>query len=410
MMKNNSKDKIALYIFKYFWIIALLPKMVQFAVFVGIFIVLWNNRFKQLLKNDKTISLFIFGLFCQILAVVLQIVLGNADFSRVLATINTISMWFLALSFYKYFVSINFTKEKIDLITKYIIINLFILFVIYLFSLVYKRNDLIILGHRLPLRHLDYIDGKSSYRFSGFLETQLAVPHLYILSIPILLISNCNKKIRIAKYVAVILGLICVVNSHSRIGLVAGIISVSAIFFYEYIIKKMKGKAESLIYLFVFLSVLVVLFFYYDKLYSVIDNLLNGRKGSNNARFTIYEMSLNKMFSENPIIGIGIKYMITRFSYPLPYGSHSTYIGILYKTGIVGAAFFTCGFISVIKNIHVKWKDTSKHFSILCCILSYFIFLVFADIDGINWVLILAFSTLGLLANKSITKPTNIIV
>ena len=60
----------------------------------------------------------------------------------------------------------------------------------------------------------------------------------------------------------------------------------------------------------------------------------SAREGSNATRGNIYSASIEKAFAESPLIGMGIKDLSP---YDLiPYGSHSTYVGFFYKTGIIG--------------------------------------------------------------------------
>ena len=100
------------------------------------------------------------------------------------------------------------------------------------------------------------------------------------------------------------------------------------------------------------------------------------------------------------MIGIGIKYMLGDF----PYGSHCTYIGIFYKTGLFGTLLFVIGIAMMCINIwnNISNKETGRLAYIM--ILSYFGLLIFSDIDASNWVLSLAFICYGLLNNRNFTS------
>jgi len=58
------------------------------------------------------------------------------------------------------------------------------------------------------------------------------------------------------------------------------------------------------------------------------------RTGSSEQRFQLYEYQTEEVYERSPVIGLGVKERIGPFDVPL--GSHSTYLGAIYKTGFLG--------------------------------------------------------------------------
>jgi O-antigen ligase len=86
--------------------------------------------------------------------------------------------------------------------------------------------------------------------------------------------------------------------------------------------------------------------------------------GSFNARSTVYQHTLND-FSQRPLLGWATERHIPDFPYPA--GSHSYYLGILYKHGLIGFSIFLALLGSLIKHIQtplLKLKQ-SNHFAMV---------------------------------------------
>ena len=139
----------------------------------------------------------------------------------------------------------------------------------------------------------------------------------------------------------------------------------------------------------------------YKELYEAFYSFFNSRGGSNEARFEVYTRSINKAWTESPLIGIGIKYMVDGF---IPYGSHSTYIGVFYKVGIIGSVAFAIGIWNEISYVRRRLKCNEYGLYIFLQFLLYFFFLVFADIDGVNWVMVSIVSMWGTISRLELNN------
>lgn len=90
----------------------------------------------------------------------------------------------------------------------------------------------------------------------------------------------------------------------------------------------------------------------------VIDTFIGVRKGSTQWRFRLYGMTFNQALHK-PILGYGHKPHPQK--YPDPIGSHSTYMGVLYKTGFLGLLVFLLFWISVLRKWWIQKIPLNKN-------------------------------------------------
>lgn len=89
-----------------------------------------------------------------------------------------------------------------------------------------------------------------------------------------------------------------------------------------------------------------------QKVYKTVSDF---RKGSTSFRIQLYGMTLEKALKK-PILGYG--YKPRPEDLPVPVGSHSMYVGILYKTGFAGSAVFLFFWAVVIRR---WWLDRTLY-------------------------------------------------
>ncbi|OGW82989.1 MAG: hypothetical protein A2Z83_01300 [Omnitrophica bacterium GWA2_52_8] len=82
-----------------------------------------------------------------------------------------------------------------------------------------------------------------------------------------------------------------------------------------------------------------------EKLFEIFLGL---REGSTETRADLYHQSLGQLEGADWVFGLGLKPRETAFSYPL--GSHSTYLSIIFRMGILGIFFF------VLFQIQILWR------------------------------------------------------
>ena len=196
-----------------------------------------------------------------------------------------------------------------------------------------------------------------------------------------------------------LVGLIPVIATHSRMGMIVCVFQ-----FFVALVFVLKDNAVSkkiitgIIILVVALSVFYVMA-NFTNIQSLMIAFLYSRGGSNATRLKIYRNSIERVMNDSPFFGMGIKYMLTvRY----PYGSHSTYIGVLYKVGIIGMLFFTIGFISLYRNTWKRLSASKVGRTSYLMLLAYLFFLITSDIDTTDWVIVLFFLAMGILNNPLI--------
>ncbi len=96
------------------------------------------------------------------------------------------------------------------------------------------------------------------------------------------------------------------------------------------------GKRQSFIWILLFS---IFLFSIYPWIDQSINFILNLRQGSNLGRLELYRYSLSRLEGIEWIIGRGIKNR-EELNFVGPLGSHSTYLSVLFRTGLVGLATF----------------------------------------------------------------------
>lgn len=386
--KNRSSE----FGFKYLWLIILAPKVLQFAIYlIWILILALHNH----PKKTREMRVLLGFVAIHFLSIVWQLMLGNVSIldERFFAAINTVLIWFISVASYGIFANRS-TPIKIERISKYMMNNLLILFCIYL---IYKTSHLtsFTVGPlHYYLSRADYLETGRTTRFVGLMENVVGVTHLFCLAFPISLLSVKKIKSIILKAIYCIICYIPVIECHSRIGIiVGGIMTLFGIIFLLYDQKTIKRWQIVCV---ICMSLAFLLFYTilsYRDFISEFLELANSRTGSNSTRMAIYSESIAMTVKESILIGIGVKYMRGHY----PYGSHSTYIGVFYKTGIIGSFFFVSALFALLKKLIQKAKSNRSMILIILMDILYFAILVLTDLDGSNWYIVTRFILWALL-------------
>lgn len=391
-MKISIK-RSELSVFKYLWLFVILPKTAQFVLYI-VFVLVFLN--KRRIKLDNISACFIGCSLVQYIAILVQVLTGSPDAERLMAAINTSSIWIIALFFFLLIrQKQSFTTRDYSLLLKYLKTNFLILFAIYIVYRVSNRSVISIAGMSLYLRKTDYLSSGVTTRFCGLMDTVICPSHFFIIQFPLLvyLIKKTGENTWSVILWAMI-GLVPVLATHSRMG---EVISFAQVFLAAYFVLNDKAISKRLINAFVILCagvVITVAIIEFPLIKNLAVAFLNRRGGSNNARLNIYLNSIARAWKESPIIGMGIKYMLGRY----PYGSHSTSIGMFYKTGILGTILFVLGMTHLYHHLWDILKDSHVGKIVLFMLLFYLAFLITSDLDTTDWVTVLFFSTVGILA------------
>lgn len=377
---NKEKESLVnklIYIFmKYLYVFIFFNKYMQmgFIVFL-ILLIIKENKFKFNIAKEAT-PIFLVGIV-NIISIIFNLG-GYHEKERIMAAFNTAFLWCACGIVYSYVRTHNFNKDKIQ---KYMFLNIGILTTLSVIMIVLTKmgySRVTILSRNLM--RTDWLYGDKSLRFRGFLLYDNLVSQMYFLAFPFAYSYIETKGKPFLTFLFLIISTLPVIMCKSRMGIMLCVITICLLL--PNTITKTK-KSKQALYLLYTLAILVIIGVKYGSIYNKIYDLINGRMGSTNTRMNIYRTSINMALTKSPLIGCGIKDMIG--SYPL--GSHSTYVGLFYKTGIIGLLLGITGIIKVlipIKKLPLQYKIAG-----LCLCLM----LITGDLDGENW-LILLFSIL----------------
>ena len=373
--------------FQFFWILVILPKAVQLVCLGGLMLLcaFRSGREKPLDKFSilQLVFLLIYGV-----SIVVNALWGKHELSRIFAAVNTWLITAIALCLYHFY---RHTQLDFVRLGKYALINLLILILFWMvYTLTRGASAFTVLGHSLT--GADWVNGLYTPRFLGYMDYANLVVFCVLFFYPL---SLCFLQGRRISALVLTLVLFPVVNAtNSRTGLVLYLLLFMAYFFFEMqksFFEYYKQRKYALFAVAV-LMVVVVAALGLSQILRIVESIMDMREGSNNMRSMIYTESLSIMWKQSPVIGIGIKDMFN--GYPL--GSHSTYIGVFYKTGIIGGLLYVITVLSMGICAFVR-KDTDRQAVVLkICILACLLMMTFEDIDGANWCVCIFYILLAL--------------
>lgn len=388
------------FIFSGIWLIAVLPKTIQFAILITIaiyFICKKKSIFR--FQNHVIATTYLLVNTILLVAIIVSVLTYSHDTDRIFAAINTCLITYISLLFFSYY-----SRKELDIykVSRYMFINMVILLLIYgLYLLIGLDGNYSFMNGALcgP----DWINGKYEIRFRAYLEYTNLIIYMYLYCFPVSLIYVKKKFNGLFCLIYEVMLIAPIISSNSRTGIVCGIVMLVScfilfnirIFFVQ--IKKHKVLVFSSIILCLGLCILL----FYNKIYSVIMKALAVRQDSTSTRMGIYVASLKKMWNESPILGCGIKDYYGGY----PYGSHSTFVGMFYKTGILGGSIYLIGIIIFVINIIREKEKNSYILMIKISILCVFAISLLEDIDGSNWNIVMFMSIIAVFfANKKIRQ------
>lgn len=377
---------MALFLLKYLWIFILIPKSLQLVAYGAAFgVLLWKRNGQIRLSNSHKCFLM-YGLV-HILSIIYNCGIRSCEPDRIFAAMNTAMIWILAV-----LIAAMVSKEKVDVLKagKYCLYNMLILIGIYFGAKVLGMYSINYGIESRELMTLDWINGMQTYRFTGLMEYSVLVAVFGLVLLPLSVFYLVSKKERLLVFPYLILSFYVISKSNSRMGmlLVAAEAMLSLLYFL-WNTKYISKKARIGIYTVVFFCGIAGMFVLYPIVLQVFEKLFFMRGGSNSQRFYIYAESIKATLQNSVILGSGVKDMIG--DYPL--GSHCTYIGFFYKTGILGTVFAIIGFLLMFRD-HIKQFRITKNKKVLYLILSQLLMMAFfvtEDLDGANWLVVLFF-------------------
>lgn len=358
-----------------FYPLAIIPK--QFFFIISI-LVIFLLLLKQPLKNNKYFFLVVI-LFClHIFATFLFIFTNDTTLTRVIASFNTALSWIIAG------IMLCFTPKNKELSSsinrKISFFNIIFVVGLSFLALLLQRinKNFSIFGN--PLYADDWVSSGRESRLILFFDYASLITFFVIINLGFYL----NNKINFKDLCVILICFVPVYFSKSRICIVAYLL-----FLMFYIIRYIKEKLVNYkIILFSFIVVLLGgMLVFSSKLNNYISNFISMRGNSNNARFDLYLKSVLFTFNNNLLFGSGVK---IDYAFNVPYGSHSTFIGLFYKFGLFGLIIGMYLYFSIFKS-----SLLSKNKTFFISLISLTIIMLLEDIDGTNWLVFYTFLLLS---------------
>lgn len=383
-------------IFKYLWLIAVLPKTAQLPILCVVLCGMYLKEglpasLKYDLRSDRYFTLVMACNAVYAFSIIANAAGGQYELSRILAACNTFAITCVGFGFYHLYTKAEVDMEKIQ---KYMFVNLNIMLgLLVLYYLIGDKGNLPILG---KLSRWDKVRGEYTTRFLGYLEysnlTVFMYLYCYLFSVGFL-----NKHLHpLAAIPLEVLYLMPMAAANSRTGVLCGaaMTCVSVVLTKHDGITRFYLKHKAKIWSICLLLAAAAVVLLHEPLLGALESILSYRAGSTRTRSMIYMGSLEKMLTESPIWGCGIKAIIPDSEYP--YGSHSTYLGMYYKAGLLGGTIYLAA--TAMKILELIRRKERSCFDILVTFtfLALFALAVLEDLDGANWSYVMFMSLLAL--------------
>ena len=334
--------------------------LVSFWMFVKL---IWiKNRRGEKINFPFEVSILLFFILLYLSSIILNI--HNIPGSRLLATLYNLSFWCMGLLILIVVYNSNIKDNLYNIIKSIhvfgILTSIFVIVLSCLWFFGVKNLQFNVLSSYLfgnleiitkaPLLRLfmyptiiftDWIFDSQFPRVSGFEIYPTTLGGIMLFIIPVTqLYYRMRKKFR--KFGLVLLCELCaLLLSFSRISILALILSGIIVGYYS-----ATRRFQVFIKLqFALLISVVVLFLIPPQ--KIVEPIIKFREGSSETRFALYKLTLSGSIKE---FFLGYGYKPREEGELIPRGSHSMYMGVIYKTGFFGFSIFFLFWILVIKR------------------------------------------------------------
>ncbi len=392
--RQNHPEQLVYNLFKLLWLLILLPKEGQFVAFTVI-VIWWSVKNRQFIRVNKVTAWFLAYAGIHFISIIIAVITRDYTLSRTLAALNTCGIWVLAV----WIAGIISQSESVDInrIGRYCAINLAVLFAVFIVSVFFPKFYIFNGMERRFGRIWDLLSSGETTRFNGLFEYPSLVSFFALLQFPFAFKYLYDSKYKWSCFVLISMVLVPVFMTYSRMGiLVNGVMAFSA--FNYFILKNgMKPKRLLAIYGTLILLLLVCVVIKMDEVAELVYNILHVRPGSNSDRMLIYRETINRISETSWVIGAGIKEMNSAGVYPL--GSHCTYLGIIFKAGILGGICFMVGLAGTIAGAVRKQVRSHDLYDLMMFVMLILvmIFCILEDIDGTDWLLVMTMCSISIL-------------
>jgi len=228
--------------------------------------------------------------------------------------------------------------------------------------------------------------------------TAMAVLTVLLLALNLGGAARRNRELRYAALVT-LAAAILVLLSRSRIGLVSLFLYVT-LYSFSSMTAVVKRSQRPLLYYAAVVLMLMVVIWLSGILRGLYDDVIAYRASSSSQRFALYSASAARVLDEYPLYGFGVKH---ESMFPVPMGSHSTLVGTLYKTGLIGGVLLGFFLLLVAGRAIAVLFRSQRLFERSCAavFLALLPFLAVEDIDAPQLVSFLWFFVVSVIINAS---------
>lgn len=374
----EKTGKLEYLFFALLYPIALMPTVPQTVILIVLAFILLPKRKPKL---DRFFSCML--VWCVLYLASILINLHRTEHSRanIIVAFFTLGLNVAALLFYIHFRNVNVNLTRIGRCAFWNILILILLAMIYL--LIPVSRDWTLLGRNMA--EIDILrENVYGYRFCGFLGSTYIVVFFIFFNFP-LSVYYIQKRLKKHWQILYALAIFApVYAAGSRIGfLLYGVLFVLFLFveFWERICVFYASRKSASVAIFATVIVLLAIFGGY-----LAKRLILSRPGSNIGRMLLYQQSIRDVLTRSPAFGLGINDVLSPDGkYYL--GTRSTYIDVLYRTGIFGLVVYLLALGFRLYDLF-KDKVLNKQRTIyIIAIIETLLLMIVEDVDTNPWTI-----------------------
>lgn len=374
----EKTGKLEYLFFALLYPIALLPTVPQTVILIVLAFILLPKRKPKL---DRFFSCMLVWCILYLASIVINLQRTEHSRANIIVAFFTLGLNVAALLFYIHFRNVNVNLTRIGRCAFWNILILILLAMIYL--LIPVSRDWTLLGRNMA--EIDILrENVYGYRFCGFLGSTYIVVFFIFFNFP-LSVYYIQKRLKKHWQILYALAIFApVYAAGSRIGfLLYGVLFVLFLFveFWERICVFYASRKSASVAIFAAVIVLLAIFGGY-----LAKRLILSRPGSNIGRMLLYQQSIRDVLMRSPAFGLGINDVLSPDGkYYL--GTRSTYIDVLYRTGIFGLVVYLLALGFRLYDLF-KDKVLNKQRTIyIIAIIETLLLMIVEDVDTNPWTI-----------------------
>ncbi|MGM0589731.1 MAG: O-antigen ligase family protein [Bacteroidota bacterium] len=212
-----------------------------------------------------------------------------------------------------------------------------------------------------------------------------------------------SRKTRMLLFVAILVLLLNLIFTTGRVAMAS--LMAGMVYIYLFHPDTISRYNRLILFSVASISVLIIsMLYFWQEIQLILDAVIYARSGSANARLNVYIATING-FLERPFFGWGTEQDMAGLRYPA--GSHSNYLGLLYKQGIFGflimAIIYLFSWLKIAKNTHIQ-KQLKRGIQGMFIIILLNGMTDVLDLDATTFMIAWVILGLGIYGGKNSTK------